>query len=217
MNTALAEKRLNPALYHLIGRFQDTDVISFPFPHIYLTRCFPQDYYDALLANLPHDGAYTDRTYDNRAMVSTRDLNTPFWKDLSEWMMSYELISTVLEAFGLNERNISLDVRLVRDNAGYAIKPHTDVKRKLLSLLFYLPTDESSPDSGTSVMVPKEQGFTSDGSRRYEFEGFDVVRTMSFMPNTMLGFPRSDVSFHGVYPTTLQERNVLLLNLYKVK
>lgn len=209
--------RLHPACEHLIWRLYDADVMPQPFPHVYLTRAFPEDYYGRILANLPSDEAYTDRTYENRAMVSVRDLNTPFWKELEAWMSSWDLINAVLETFEIHTRRLSMDVRLVRDHAGYEIKPHTDVRRKLVSLLFYLPTDSEAADAGTEVLIPNESGFTSDGSRRYEFDAFSSVLKAPFRPNTMFGFPRSDVSFHGVRATTLPVRNVLLLNLYVVK
>lgn len=217
MSAVLAPKELNPALDHLIGRLHDAEVKPLPFPHVYVTRCFPVEYYDEILENLPEDTAYQDRTYENRAMVSTKDLQTLFWKDLSEWMTSYESIGAVMDMFNITERNIAVDVRLVRDKTGYAIKPHTDVRRKLISLLFYLPESVSDADAGTSIMVPKNRDFTSDGNARYDFENFLIVKTAPFMPNTMLGFPRSDISFHGVMPTSVAIRNVLLLNLYKVK
>ena len=204
------------ACEHLVYRLNDVEVMEAPFPYIYVTRAFPQNYYEAILANLPPDETYKDRTFENRMMVSVKDLNTPFWSELYDWMSSYDLIGTLLNLFKLDCRKLSLDVRLVRDTAGYAIKPHTDIKAKLMSLLFYLPQDESSPESGTSIMLPKDKDFTSDGKMRYAFENFDTVTTAPFVPNTMLGFTRSDVSFHGVHPTSLPVRNVLLLNLYKV-
>lgn len=204
------------ACEHLIYRLQDAEVKPAPFPHVYVTRAFPQSYYEEMLASLPPDEAYKDRTYENRAMISVKDLNTLFWAELYDWMTSYDLIGTLIGLFNLNCRKLSLDVRLVRDNAAYAIKPHTDIKAKLLSLLFYLAPDESSPESGTSIMVPKNRVFTSEGKVRYPFDDFETVTTAPFMPNTMLGFPRSDVSFHGVHATKLPIRNVLLLNLYRV-
>lgn len=217
MSAQHAYKLTHPACDHLVSRLNDVDVKQTPFPHVYVTRAFPQDYYTQILANLPEDGVYMDRTYQNRMMVSVRDLNIPFWRDLSDWMMGWDLIGMLLEMFEIPMRQIAADVRLVRDKTGYAIAPHTDVKRKLMSLLFYLPEDEQHADAGTSIMVPKEDGFASDGSQRFAFDAFRIIETAPFVPNTMLGFPRSDVSFHGVQATTMPVRNVLLLNLYKVK
>jgi hypothetical protein len=133
-------------------------------------------------------------------------------------MLHSTVIGAILDLFpGVPRNDLSADIRLVRDRQGYAIKPHTDIKSKVISLLFYLPKDESNSDAGTTVMTPKQAGFTSDGTRRYEFADFNDVYTAPFSPNTMFGFPRSDVSFHGVHPTSMQQRDVLLLNIYRFK
>lgn len=201
---------IRAAQHHFIGRLAAADVVPSPYPHIYLTRCFPEWYYEEMLKELPPDSAYTDRTFENRAMCRIVEL-PGFWKELSEWMLTRETIIAVLEVFGL-KKNVQADVRLVRDSEGYKIKPHTDIKSKLLSLLFYLPKEDT--DGGTSIMVPKEPGFTSDGLKRFEFQDFNKVYTAPFSRNTMFGFPRSDISFHGVEPTTMKQRDVLLLNIY---
>lgn len=199
---------------HFIGRLMDAEVRPAPFSHIYVTRAFPQEYYFDLLQNLPDDSKYTDRQFANRMIATVRGLS-PFWNDCAHWMLDKHVIFNIMEVLGVKERNIEAEVRLVRDSAGYKIAPHTDVKKKLVSLLFYLAHDANHPEEGTTVMVPKQKGFTSDGSRRFPFEDFDNLYTAPFEPNTMLGFPRSDVSFHGVVGTNLPRRDVLLLNLYR--
>lgn len=199
---------------HLIQRLMDAEVNPDPYPHTYITRAFPKQYYDLMLEELPPDEVYRDHTFDNRMMVRTQELG-PFWTDLTDWMLSNEVIQSVLGIFKIKAYGLKADVRLVRDSKGYKIKPHTDIKAKVLSLLFYLAPDEENPGGGTTVMVPKDKSFTSPGTARYPFEDFEDVYTAPFLPNTMLGFPRSDVSFHGVHPTSLERRDVLLLNLYR--
>jgi hypothetical protein len=107
-------------------------------------------------------------------------------------------------------------IRFVRDTADYSIKVHTDIKKKAITLLFYLPHDLSTLNYGTSVYVPKDQGsvpFESDGTRRFEFELFEKVYTAPFMPNSVFGFKRANNSFHGVERQGSGIRNVLLYNL----
>ena len=199
---------------HFISRLESAEIKDSPYKHTYITRAFPQDYYESMLKFLPPDESYTDRTFDNRAMVRAYDLGG-FWQGLSIWMTKQNVLRAVLDLFELKPSTIKIDVRLVRDSRGYKIKPHTDIKSKLLSLLFYLAPDETQPGGGTTVMVPKDRSFTSDGLSRYPFEDFENVYTAPFLPNTMFGFPRSPVSFHGVEPTTVEKRDVLLLNLYQ--
>jgi hypothetical protein len=201
---------------HFIDRLHASDVKLRPYPHVYVTRCFPQWYYERMREALPGDEAYSDRQFENRMMCRAAEAGD-FWAALERWMLSSPVINAVLELFpGLDlDGKLAAEVRLVRDKQGYKIKPHTDIKAKLISLLFYLPGHEA--DAGTTVMVPREPGFSSDGTRRFEFEAFDNVYTAPFAPNSMFGFPRSDISFHGVAPTTLDQRDVLLLNIYRYK
>lgn len=216
MNAQQQYDPLEEVATHFIGRMEAADLIAEPYPHIYVTRCFPEWYYAQMLEALPEDEVYTDRTFDHRAMCHAFEAG-PFWKDLQRWMLSPPVIKAVLDTFpNLDlDGKLRADVRLVRDTLGYQIKPHTDIKAKLISLLFYLTKE--SQTAGTTVMIPKEAGFTSDGTRRYEFGAFTNVFTAPFEPNTMFGFPRSDKSFHGVEATTIGRRDVLLLNLYRFK
>lgn len=189
------------------------EVKTYPYQHIYVTRCFPEWYYQEMLEHLPPDSDYTDRTYENRAMCRVSGLQG-FWKELSDWMLTKEVVHEVMKLFHV-EGDVKADLRLVRDSQGYKIKPHTDIKSKLISLLFYLPTVDT--DGGTSILVPKEKGFTSDGLKRFEFADFDKIYTAPFSRNSMFGFPRADNSFHGVEPTSMKQRDVLLLNIYETK
>ena len=204
---------------HFARRLLDAQVKREPYEHVYIENVFPLWYYDLLLAELPEDQSYTDRTFDNRAMTRQASLAKlgPFWHDLTRWMLSRECLVPIMDLFSTLDHNrggLGFDLRLVRDSRGYCIKPHTDIKAKAMSLLFYLPSDNERSEIGTRVYVPKEKGFTSDGTRRYEFAEFDSIYTAPFLPNSMFGFPRSDVSFHGVPPIEVTRRDVLLLNAY---
>jgi hypothetical protein len=204
----------HPVRDHFVGRLLDADVVFNPFAHIYVTRAFPQDYYAEMLAQLPPDKEYKDRQFDNRMIADAIEVGG-FWKELAEWMVHRDLIYTLLRIFNVPVGRLKANVRLVRDSQGYRIKPHTDIKSKVLSLLFYLAPDEDHPEAGTTAMVPKAKDFTSDGLSRYPFEDFQSVYTAPFLPNTMFGFPRSNTSFHGVTETTIPKRDVLLLNIYR--
>mgnify|MGYP003349174621 CR=1 FL=1 len=110
---------------------------------------------------------------------------------------------------------IDLECRLVRDFTNYAIRPHTDSGRKLVSLLFYLPPDASTRHLGTSIYLPKDPGFVSDGSEHLRPEGFLHVARMDYVPNALFAFVRTDFSFHGVEPIPDQDfkRDLMLYDV----
>jgi hypothetical protein len=110
------------------------------------------------------------------------------------------------------------EIFLMRDRTSYSLGPHTDTPRKLVSVLFYLPEDDGQSDLGTSIYLPKQRDFTCTGGPHYPFDRFDRVATMAYRPNTLVAFPQTRTSFHGVEPVTRPgaQRDLLLFDL-KVK
>ena len=136
--------------------------------------------------------------------------------------------NSILERFrpALRERfgpdtgpRIETDARLVRDFTNYAISPHTDSPRKLVSLLFYLPQDDRKRHLGTSIYVPKQPDFQCPGTGHHPFEQFNKVATMEYRPNTLFAFVKTERAFHGVDPIADADvvRDLLLYNIYVTK
>jgi hypothetical protein len=96
--------------------------------------------------------------------------------------------------------NVSLtaEIFLVRDLQSYALKPHTDTPRKVITVLYYIPADDSHALLGTSVYRPKLEGFTNTTGAYLPRDDFDLVATLPYRPNCALAFARMDTSFHGV-------------------
>ena len=212
---------------HVVRRLRESDVILDPFPHYYLEDVFPDDYYRALLSYLPGSYIYqnlfevSDLKLDHFRHRDQRDLNggwtevlpdelKKFWNDFNEWFLGPELARAVLDSFAetlsarFGEREswpaVSVESQLIRHRAGYFLGPHSDLHTKLVVLLLYLAPDESAGYLGTSLYRPKNPGFSCPNSTHYPFEAFVKVKTAPYKANTLLGFVRSDVSFHGVEP-----------------
>lgn len=181
----------------------DAPLVSYPFPHFYAKDVFSKDVYQTILKNLPPDDqmepykAYPARS-DCEAVIPLFD--KPFFK-------------LVLKKFGVH--GTKHELRFVRDRSGYAIPPHTDKPKKVVSLLYYLPEDDSQRDFGTGIYVPDEEGFTCKEGKHYDFNSFTEVYRAPFLPNSCFGFVRTDNSFHGVRAIPDVVRNVLLYNIYK--
>ena len=148
-----------------------------------------------------------------------------FWRELSSWLLGDAFRDLMIEKFrvGIGHRfgeqaHLQTDVegRFVRDFQQYVIHPHTDQPAKLVSLLFYLPADDSLRRHGTAFYRPIDPNFRCRGTTRHPFEAFRKVAAMSFLPNTLVGFLKTDFSFHGVEEIKEEriERNVLLYNIY---
>jgi hypothetical protein len=70
----------------------------------------------------------------------------------------------------------------------------------VISLLFYLPEDDTRPHLGTSVYIPKDGQFRCPGGPHHSFDGFERVYAMPYVPNTLFAFPKNDHCFHAVEP-----------------
>ncbi len=186
-------------------------------------------------------GSVTKGLYQARYVCSITDLEEreaaegsgaegggTFWLDLNRWLGGSGFARLMIDKFGPAVRarfgdgaelQIEMDNRLVRDFTTYAIPPHTDNPRKLVSLLFYLPPDDRFRELGTSIYAPKDPAMRCDGTAHHRFEHFKRVATMAYRPNTLFGFFKTDRAFHGVEPIEVEEveRDLLLYNVYVAK
>ena len=67
-----------------------------------------------------------------------------------------------------------------------------------MSLLFYLPPDDTMRHLGTSIYAPKNPDFRCEGTGHHSFELFKKVATMEYRPNTLFAFFKTERAFHGV-------------------
>lgn len=244
----MTEKTSLPAspLAHVVDRLRASELLLEPYPHYYLENVFPDGYYRELLSHLPDSKVYqnlfevTDLKLDHFRHRDQRDLNAgwtenlpdelkDYWDRFDEWFLGPDLAQAVLDSFaeplrarfGTEESwpAVSVESQLIRHRAGYFLGPHSDLHTKLAVLLVYLAPDESAGHLGTSLYRPKDPNFTCPNSNHYPFEDFVRVKTAPYMPNTLLAFLRSDVSFHGVEPlseqdVTTSDRDLIQYALY---
>ena len=119
----------------------------------------------------------------------------------------------------LDTSNLKFTLRtsLIKDYTKYSLGAHTDSISKFVTFLFYIPTNEDLKENGTSLYKPL---ISPQDSTHFNMEdtkkNFQKVKTCPFIPNSVLIFPRTSTSFHGVEEVNIdqKERNLLLLNYY---
>lgn len=222
----------------LVYNIANTPVRPYPYPHLYVPQVFPAEYYAALQANIPHpdvmlpiEQARPVRGYKERFVLDlnqhgdrlTADQNA-FWQGTHALLTRGGLRDCLLRKFTSELRKrfeaepvtLSQETLLVEDITHYALGPHTDTPAKVITVLFYLPRDESQAHLGTSIYMPKDPTRRCPGGPHHGYEDFDRVATMPFMPNSMFAFVKTDNSFHGVEPVTDPDVRRWLL-LYDIK
>lgn len=207
------------AACHVKYKILNAPVKRWPFSHFYIENVFPQDFYSDILASLPPHEDYS--TYGTS--YKGRKFANPTKLDLFDFLLTEDFLKTVITTFlpdfkarfPTAQFDPKMDLRLVLDGENYSIGPHTDAAWKIVSLLFYLPPNDSLKSFGTSLYTPKDPTFRCPGGPHHDFKGFDRVFTAPFLPNSCFGFFKTDYSFHGVEPITIPcRRDVLLWNLY---
>jgi len=200
-------------------------VLSTPYPHIYGFNFFPN--FDEIIDNLPsidqmrqigevRGGGklkrYKERfaflVGDGAALQKLPESQRRFWGRFSQNLCDGRLARHAMDAFGVQRggRTFRNDVYLVRDTSDYSLGPHTDTPKKVITLIFYLKGDYHL---GTSVYAPKDPTFTDDTGEHFDSGGFDLVKTIPYIPNGVFGFARTNNSFHGVEPVKGERWNLL--------
>jgi hypothetical protein len=110
-----------------------------------------------------------------------------------------------LDAPDFIERRLEAKFMFVLHEPGFSLGAHTDLGRKVLTAVFYVPEPHDDEAAlGTALYVPRDPAFACDGSRHYDPAGFRRVATVPYRPNTAFVFARGDRTFHGVEPCTAQ-------------
>lgn len=121
---------------------------------------------------------------------------------LHRWF-SEIFLPKISELFRLDVNNITGNEFLyVLDKEGYKLGAHTDVPQKVITMLIYLPDDDSMYECGTQVLVPVE----SEG-----LKGFKAHKVSKFIPKNTFAFLRSENSWHSVSEVKNNKERKLLL------
>lgn len=228
-------------LRHALARVAAAELIDDPFPYAVIDGILPEDYYAEALAHFPspqslrpigESGRVSSDAYRERHVVLFTDEDfgrmsleqQRFWREFADWMYSDVFLNAFIMKFhtALEPRLANIlgeseslrargDALLVNDQTNYAIGPHTDAPHRLVTFLFYLPRDTSMRELGTSIYRPKDPNFVCWGGPHHAFDKFDFVRTVEYLPNRLLAFPKTERSFHGVGQILREDVNRPLL------
>jgi hypothetical protein len=234
-------------LHHVQERIASAQLELDPFPYVVVDDVFPADYYQQMLAQFPspehmrplHEtgrvgrGAYEERhavLFEDHDFARLPGETATFWRSLAHWMYSDPFANSFVSRFAEallprmdriveaeGKITVKGDALLVQDHTRYAIGPHTDAPHRLVTFLFYLPSNDSMRELGTSIYRPKDPAFTCWGGPHHPFDLFEKVRTVEYLPNRLLAFPKTERSFHGVERITREHvTRRLLINNVKV-
>ena len=207
-----------PVEQQLVDAVERSRLRKKPFDHIYMERVLNSASYKALLAAMPDQGHYHDLKHHDavRKDGSSTRLRMYLYPELLRrlpeeqrrvWLpVARALCSRELELAFKRKFRRALEERfgkpaekigvypipiLLRDQPGYRIGIHSDVRKKAITVQFYLPADESQRHIGTIF----HESNTAPGAER--------TTQMAFMPSSGYAFPVSlTKSWHSAATTT---------------
>lgn len=219
-------------LPRLLDRINNASIEQYPFEHLLIDKFLPDDLYQDLLTHYI-DISYLQTlgemnrvgrfAYNDRKVICLES-NLPIlpepqrslWETVNNTFN--ELSLAILNKFTQGEissESVKAETLYVIDQKGYKLGPHTDSPKKICTSLFYL-ADGISKMPGTTLYKPKDNTFTCQGGPHYNYDLFDPVVSFDYVPNRLVSFLKSDHSFHGVEPVTIDgQRNLLICDVQK--
>ena len=234
--------RYDELVAHGVQSMLAAKVFSSPYPHMAFENFWPQDFYAELQAKRPEPGNYVQLNGANTRRQFTLfdgscdagdDERRELWKLVSDVLSSPEIEAALRqqlqEGFEIRAKGskeewpIKMYPRpcVYSDFDGYAIKPHPDTRRKVLTMLVYMPEDDSQRDLGTTVYKISPKGLFA-----WKSYGLVEEKTLPFLPNSGLAFvvihPKYNLlrtSWHGrsAIHASPDKPRFSLLNAYYAK
>ena len=189
---------------------QRTTRYDSPFPHWEIMKPLTQEILDEVthvkISDAPrvYDGT---RAADNggngvdgqlRCYVTTDNAHEfPGVSSLIDEMVSAECAEAIGDMIGRDLSGQFLRVEVVCDRKGFWLKPHTDIKEKLMSMLLYVNPYNESEKLGTDIY---------DGK-------LNLVKTLAYKDNYGYMFAPAHNTWHGLEKKVIaKERRAIMIN-----
>lgn len=89
---------------------------------------------------------------------------------------------------------------LQRHEPGFRLDAHTDIPTRIATCVFNLPSESGWEGAGTRLLEPLDPRLRCSGNLHHPIDGFRVVETVPYSPNTCLVFFKTRHSWHSVSP-----------------
>ena len=209
--TPAPDREFGAVLENAMSAILNAQLFEKPYPLIVFRDFFPADFYRRLLQRFPEvdrfvglNGDSTRREYplyDERKDPGS-EKGRELWGIVRRVLTSPEIASALRTKLDAGFRIRAKGSRegwpvpmfprpvLYTDLDGYAIKPHPDTRRKVLTMQIYLPADDSQRNLGTTIYKISPMGLLA-----WKSYGLAKDKTLPFLPNTGYAF----VVIHPAY------------------
>jgi hypothetical protein len=209
--TPVREDEFRTAVESATNSILKAEAFRKPYPLILFRDFFPSEFYARLLQSFPSvdrfaglNGDGTRREYalyDEHSDPGSEE-SRALWSIVRRVLKSTEVASALREkldeGFRIRSKKsgegwpVPMHPRpvLYTDLNGYAIKPHPDTRRKVLTMQIYLPQDDTQRELGTAIYKISPMGVFA-----WKSYGLAKDKTVPFLPNSGYAF----VVIHPAY------------------
>ncbi len=201
---------------HIKYQLGNTAKRIWPYPHFVCEDVFPKAFYGEMIRRFPADKYLPPLNDIYPKRLSLRigvpdqldglpEQDRPFWRALGQNLGSRSFMRFVLRQFDpLMEHRFGEiaepHIYLHSDVDSYGIGPHVDIHYKIVSLIFYLPSEERDDLNAASVLVKSDSHVDICEPFEEAWEGYTAAATVPFKPNILFTFAVTNESWHGVRP-----------------
>jgi len=193
-----------------------------------------------LRSNFPDDKYFRDK---NKFAWSLRSNQSEFddfineseiWKKFIQEINSKDFIKDIIKIFNIKYvysssdsykkflpffKKVKLELTFNKSKKGSYSEPHTDVTRKIVSIVYFLTDDNWQKEDGGLVKLfkpIKKQDEENWRNRIIKENELEPIKTIFPKYNTLYGFKKTKNSYHGVSRVNCNDkmsRNVFMINL----
>ena len=224
---------------YISEQIESSKIINTPCEYSVVDNVLPEKLFNQVSLNWPSEVMIpipeTGRTrkYNERKVMlfqsnflnNLDEVKRSFWLLMLNTLISPEVINSCYHKFKntLDKRvlhlggidKISSEMLVVSDSNNYSIGPHTDSRSRFISLLLYLSKDSKYQNSGTCFYQPRDKKMSVQHLKHHKFNDFSLEKRIKYMPNRLVIFPRTDLSYHGVENIEIDEcdRRLIIVNI----
>lgn len=211
-------------------------VQDYPFLHLEETNLFEPSFYQYMCGILPrlanldsllNDSSMIGGMYsDKRHALTIKDFHKGFnrinskIKNKDELIRLYEWFEFILVPKLADLLDVDISIKTHDeflygiDLKGFSLHPHTDIPQKIMTVMVYMPNDDTLSHAGTNLLVLKDPTM----KKSQKESDFNLIKTTKFIPNNTFAFKRSNISFHSVSKfDMLDERKFLIFTVVSNK
>ena len=198
---------------YIINKIKNANMIQEPFPHLIIDNLCPDDFFNTLKQEIPHDKEFSQYTRLNGRFGIDQSVWNNSWKDLKKNLYNEKVRVELLNRFEdililrkEKESESDWNATLTVDTTNYKIAAHRDGPSKHLSTIFYI----TGGKNGTSLYK----------TRDHTYRTAQKVGEVDFVENRMFvfcGHPHGSGSWHGVEKASTPQKRYCVQAFLKLR